>query len=196
MKRFLAILLLIVAACSGSDGDTASRFEGVEYAAPLAKPDFDLVTTSGENYDFGSETDGKLTILYFGYTYCPDICPVHLAQLDAVFEKLPEVRRNSVVLFVTVDPERDTPDRLEQWVGGFNPDFVALTGTTEQLAAAQEAVGVAVAFKVGEDDDYTMAHAGQVFAYAPDGFAYTVYPFGTRQTEWVHDLPLLLEMTG
>ncbi|MBT8198455.1 MAG: SCO family protein, partial [Acidimicrobiia bacterium] len=115
---------------------------------------------------------------------------------DAVFEKLPEVRRNSMVLFVTVDPERDTPERLEQWVEGFNPSFISLTGTDEQLAAAQEAVGVAVAFRVGEDDDYAMAHAGQVFVWAPDGMAYTVYPFGTRQSEWVHDLPLLLEMTG
>lgn len=196
MRSIIVALVLLLAACAPAGGGDDSRFDGVEYATPVEKPDFTLTTTDGRPFDFRAETAGKLTLLYFGYTFCPDICPVHLAQIDAVLERQPDVRRDTVVVFVTVDPERDTPEHLADWLGGFNPTYVGLTGTAEELAAAQEATGVAVAFKVGEGDDYTVAHAGQVFAYAPDGMGYTVYPFGTRQTEWAHDLPLLLELRG
>ncbi len=160
---------------------------------PQPKPDFVLTDTTGRRFDFRADTDGRLTLLYFGYTYCPDICPVQLAQIAAVLDQLPDVRRNTTVVFVTVDPERDTPEVIRSFLDKFDTDFIGLTGTASQIAAAQQAAGLPVATKIGDGPDYTMGHSGQVLAYTPGGLMYTEYPFGTRQTQWASDLPKLLE---
>lgn len=191
-----AALALLLAACSGTGTATGEGgFVGRVVDNPAPKPAFTLLDTEGRPFDFAAETEGRLTLLYFGYTHCPDICPVHLAQLTEIFREHPDLGRQTTVVFVTVDPERDTPAVVGDFLDSFDPDFVGLTGSVEEVAAAQTAAGVAVAGKVGEGDDYTMAHAGQVIAYAPDGLNYTQYPFGTRQEDWLHDLPILLERT-
>ena len=95
---------------------------------PRPKPEFTLTDTSGQVYDFVSETDGTLTLLYFGYLNCPDICPVHLAQLAEVFDQVPAVARNTEVVFVTVDPERDTPAKIRS----------ISTGSTLALSVSRE----------------------------------------------------------
>lgn len=189
----LCISLLIGAACSGAAIPEVGTLEGVVLAEPTPKPSFALLDTNGDRYDFAIETEGRLTLLYFGYTNCPDICPVHLAQLAEVFERLPDVRRNSTVVFVTVDPDRDTPEVLRRFLDAFETSFIGLTGSPEELEAAQLAAGVPIALKEGEGPNYTVGHAGQVLVYAPDGLGYSVYPFGTRQNQWMHDLPILLE---
>jgi protein SCO1/2 len=188
-------LLFGVVACSATSTTTtsSSAFDGTVLEPPQAKPEFVLTDTQGQPYDFQAETTGKLTLLYFGYTFCPDICPVQLAQLAAVMDRLPDVERNSVVVFVTVDPDRDTPQVIRSFLDKFDTKFVGLSGTVDQVEAAQRAAGVPVAVKIGDGADYSMGHASQVIAYAPDGLAYTQYPYGTRQTQWVHDLPIILD---
>jgi protein SCO1 len=185
--------MFLVSACTASSATTASKYDGQELGTPLPKPEFVLTDTSGNPFDFRAETQGKLTLLYFGYTFCPDICPVQLAQLAAVMNRLPDVDRNSVVVFVTVDPARDTREVIRSFLDKFDTHFIGLTGTLDQVEAAQRAAGVPVAVKIGDGPDYSMGHAGQVIAYAPDGIAYTQYPYGTRQTQLVHDLPILLD---
>ncbi|MFP3914070.1 MAG: SCO family protein [Actinomycetota bacterium] len=188
----VALLGLVLSACGS--GVATSDLEGVAMAEPTSKPDFTLTDTQGEPYHFAEETSGKLTLLYFGYTHCPDICPVHLAQIAETFDQIPRVADATEMVFVTVDPERDTPEVVRQFLDNFDSRFVGLRGTPAQLEAAQEAVGVAPAFKEGEGDDYTVQHAGQVFAWAPDGRLYAQYPFGTRQSTWINDLQLLSEI--
>jgi protein SCO1/2 len=196
-SRLLVICTLVLGAvlgaCDGAAIPAVGQLEGVVLQTPAAKAVFTLTDTGGRLYDFSLETEGRLTFLYFGYTNCPDICPVHLAQLAEVFDQLPEVRRNSTVVFVTVDPERDTPEAIRAFLDAFSSDFVGLGGSQEEIEAAQRAAGVAPAVKEGDRERYTMGHAGQVLVYAPDGFGYSVYPFGTRQSDWIHDLPILLE---
>lgn len=198
-RRPLAValaLVVVLTACSGTGTvATGDELAGRVMPEPAPKPDFTLVDTSGERFDFAGETEGELTLLYFGYTHCPDICPVHLAQLTEIFKDHPDFGRQTTVIFVTVDPERDTPEVMTEFLEAFDDRFIGLTGTPEEIAAAQKAAGVAVAEKVGEGDTYTMAHAGQVIAFAPDGLNYSQYPFGTRQEDWLHDLPILLERT-
>lgn len=194
-SRLLPLLVLVTvlaAACGG--GVSSDDLQGVALAEPTPKPDFTLTDTDGNPFHFAEETEGKLTLLYFGYTHCPDVCPVHLAQIAETFDQLSQVAESSVVVFVTVDPERDTPEVLREWLDRFDPRFVGLTGTPEELEAAQKAAGVPVAFKVGEGDDYTVQHAGQVLAYAPDGLLYAQYPFGTRQSTWLNDLQILAQI--
>jgi protein SCO1/2 len=168
---------------------------GVAIEPPRPKADFTLTDVDGNPYQFARETEGRLTLIYFGYTSCPDICPVHLSQLAEVFDQNSDVARESLVIFVTVDPERDTPETLRDYLANFDRRFVGLTGTDEELEVAQRAAGVPVAFRETDDENYLVAHAGQVVVYAPDGLAYTEYPFGTRQSQWLQDLPILLERT-
>ncbi len=198
--RIIAVVVVVTfgaAACSSSSSlpSGSGEYDGVLIEPPEARPDFVLTDTSGATYDFRFETAGKLTLLYFGYTYCPDICPVHLAQLASVLETLPDVRREAVVVFVTVDPARDTGDRVRSFLDAFSVDFVGLVGTQAEIDTAQRAARVPIAVREGDGEDYTVGHAGQVIAYAPNDLAYTMYPFGTRQSHWIHDLPLLLRLT-
>lgn len=161
---------------------------------PKPKPEFTLTDTAGDAYDFVAETEGKLALLYFGYLNCPDICPVHLAQIAETFDRLPDVARDTEVVFVSVDPERDTPDAIRAFLDNFDSRFTGLTGTLEELEAAQTAAGVPVAVFVGDGDDYTVNHAAQVIAFAPDGLSHSVYPFGVRQSQWNNDLQVLYEL--
>ncbi|QGG96345.1 SCO family protein [Actinomarinicola tropica] len=194
----LALALLAGACSSDGDGDEqaaadASAFEGREMPEATPKPEFTLTDTNGDPYDFAAETEGKVTFLYFGYTFCPDICPVHLAQLSEVLSQ-PGMTPNVEVVFVTVDPERDTPEVIRDYLDNFSTSFVGLTGTSEELEAAQVAAGVTPAIKEPNEEDpeqYTMGHAGQVIAYAPNGLNYTQYPFGSRQSQFAHDIPVL-----
>lgn len=188
----LSSLLLLTGACSAAVG-FGKNLEGVELAEPTPKPDFTLTDTSGEPYRFAAETEGRLTLLYFGYTECPDICPVHLAQIAETFNVASDVAKDTTVVFVSIDPERDSLDDIRIFLDRFDDRFVGLTGTEEELEAAQVAAGVPVAFKEGDGPNYTMGHAGQVLAWAPDGMMYSQYPFGTRQSTWVNDLSILVK---
>jgi protein SCO1/2 len=207
----LTVLALVLAACGGGgDGDSGAGepgasgavdsgdegpYEGIE-VEPFAKPDFVLTdVATGEPYDFAAQTEGALTLLYFGYTTCPDICPVHLAQLANVVDR-PDMPANTRVVVVTVDPERDTPEVFREYLDNFSTDFVGLWGTPEEVEEVQRNVPtIAPGFKVPDEElGYTVAHAGQVVAFAPDGNAYVIYGERTRQTNYVHDLPLLAEI--
>lgn len=183
---------LLVPACGR---DLASgELQGVVVDPPKEKPSFTLTDTSGDAYDFVAETEGELTLLYFGYLNCPDICPVHLAQIAEVFDRIPDVARDTEVVFVSVDPDRDSPEEVRSYLDNFDNRFVGLTGTREELDAAQKAAGVPPATLVGEGDDYTVDHAGWVIAYAPDGLNHAIYPFGVRQSQWTNDLQVLAAM--
>lgn len=155
-----------------------------------------MTDTSGETYDFAAETKDQITLLYFGYLNCPDICPVHLAQIVEVFDRMPDVARNTEVVFVSVDPERDSAQETRELLDRFDSRFVGLTGSDEELRVAQEAAGVPPATVAGEGANYTVDHAGWVIAYAPDGPNHVIYPFGTRQSEWSNDLRILAAMGG
>ncbi len=189
----LVVLSVVAYSCGG--GVAGDDLQGVVVESPGEKPDFVLTDTEGKSFDFAEETAGKLTLLYFGYLNCPDICPVHLAQIAESFDQLPEIGRSASVVFVTVDPQRDSPTAIREYLDRFDTRFVGLTGSVADVAFAQKAAGLPLAQKIGEGEDYTVDHAGQVLAFAPDGLGYSMYPFGTRQSEWVNDLQVLAETT-
>jgi protein SCO1/2 len=196
LARLLPCLLLIAMVTVACEPDVSTgELKGAVVDPPQPKPSFELTDTDGMPYDFVTETEGKLALLYFGYTNCPDICPVHLAQIAEVFDRIPAVARDAEVVFVTVDPDRDTPERLRAFLDNFDTRFVGLTGTQDELETAQKAANVPPAVKVGDGDDYTMNHAGWVIAFAPDGMNYAIYPFGTRQSDWSNDLQILAQMS-
>ncbi len=179
---------------------------GAELAQPRPKPSFILQDVRGAPFNFGARTRGMLTLLFFGYTSCPDVCPVHMANLGAVMKVLPvESTERIRVVFVTTDPARDTPERLRRWLATFDPSFIGLTGAPDELVRAQVAAGVLPAFRAtapndppgsAADSGYSVGHAAQVIAYTPDGLERAQYPSGTRQADWAHDLPILLRFGG
>ena len=194
MRLRVSALISALALVACSPAVPTGQLQGVVIENPTAKPDFTLTDTEGNPYDFAAETEGKVALLYFGYTTCPDICPVHMAQIAEVIEQFPSLAREIQVVFVTVDPDRDPPDKLADYLHSFHPSFVGLTGTPEELEAAQKAANVPVATFEGEPPDYAVNHAAWVIAYAPDGLNHSIYQSGTRQSQWNNDLRILAEI--
>lgn len=208
MGRFrYAMLALAVAAfagvASGGCGNTAesaadrvreSGFRGVVLEHPIPKVDFTLLDTNAEPFHFREATAGYLTLLFFGYTSCPDVCPVHMANLAAVLKDLPwEIRNRIKVVFVTTDPERDTPTRIREWLDAFDPGFIGLSGSREEVNQIQASFGLPPAVdQGGTATNYIVGHATQILAFGFDDAARVAYPFGTRQADWAYDLPRLV----
>lgn len=194
----LIIMLGALPACGGADPDRSlddSGLRGRVLSSPLPKVDFTLTSHEGRPFHFLEETSGFVTLLFFGYTYCPDVCPIHMASIAAVLEQLPpSVADRFKVVFVTTDAARDTPERLREWLGSFSHDFIGLTGPLEEVNRIQQEIGLAQSFREDlPDGGYGMAHAAQVLAYTLDDLAHVAYPFGTRQADWAHDLPILAQ---
>jgi protein SCO1/2 len=145
----------------------AATYRGGLVTPPLPKPRFVLTDTSGAPFDFWQRTQGSVTLLFFGYTYCPDQCPMHIANLGAALKKMPVGMSDQVKLvFVTTDPARDTPVVLRRWLDLFDRRFIGLTGTEAALEAVQRATGVPPAQKTeSRNGNYSVAHANFVVAY-------------------------------
>jgi protein SCO1/2 len=180
-------------AAEGPSPRAIRQLRGEVREAPDPVPDFTLSDTAGRPYSFAREARQHVTLLYFGYTHCPDICPVHLANLAAVLQDLPgDLRQRIRVVFVTTDPDRDTPEVLRGWLDSFDPTFVGLSGPVDRVNAAQALLGIPPLVREGRGSgNYVVGHAAQVIAFTPDGRTRVDYPFGTRQADWAHDLPLL-----
>jgi protein SCO1 len=197
-----AAAAVMAAACGeppGQGGDQRridTGWRGIVLDPPVEKRDFALTDTEGREFRFRESTDGFVTLLFFGYTYCPDVCPVHMANLAAVLPRLPwEVRQRLKVVFVTTDPERDTPARIREWLDHFDRSFIGLYGELEEVNRIQASLGLPPAAPEGPADagtGYYVGHSSQMLAFTTDGRARLTYPFGTRQEDWAHDLPKLV----
>jgi len=157
--------------------------------------DFSLPDTSGKIRTL-ADYKGKVVVLFFGYTHCPDVCPTTMAELSQALQQLgPEDAKRVQVLFVTVDPERDTPQLLAQYVPAFNPSFVGLRpASDEQLAKLAKGFRVYYAKVPGKTpDSYTMDHTAASYVFDTDGKLRLFARDGQGATPWVHDIKLLLD---
>lgn len=199
LRRFAPFCFLALLAC-GDRSATTSTFRGVALPTPMAKPELTLTDLDGQPWSLHAQSRDRVALVFFGYTHCPDVCPLHMANIAAVLKRMTaEERARVLTVFVTTDPERDTPERLRAWLGNFDPSFVGLTGTKEELARAQAAFGLPEATREylnADSVNYFVGHGAQVFAFARDGIGYLIYPFGIRQDDWANDLPLLVHSTG
>ena len=198
VPALLAPTLIIATACTPAPEQPVQQADAVVYRGGVLeptrpRPEFTLATTTGERFDFARETAGTLTMLFFGYTNCPDVCPVHMANLAQVRKNLrPSDNLRLRVVFVTTDPERDTPEVLGKWLAQIGGDIIGLTGTPDEVREAQEAARVPPAIKEGDGPDYGVGHMAWVIGITPDDQVRLMYPFGTRQEDWAHDIPLIL----
>jgi protein SCO1/2 len=196
----VALIGLLLAGCGGSASAHSSipnpmGLQGVVRVPPLAKPDFTLTDTADQPFNLMTGTAGDVTLLYFGYTNCPDVCPTVMADLAIGLSKVSAgVRSHVKVVFVTTDPNRDTPTVIRSWLNNFNPSFIGLTGTAAQIEAAEASAGLPPATVVPlGNGNYSVQHAAFVFAFTTDNEAHAEYPDGYGATTWVHDLPRLVK---
>ena len=215
----LATLLWLPACGPASDVPSSGEsgpYSGRNLPYPLQKPDFTFTDVNGQAYDFRAETEGFVTLLFFGYTSCPDICPIHMANIGAVLRDLPsETAERIKVVFVTTDPERDTPERMRDWLARVHPSFIGLTGPLEEVHAAEAALllpssvieqrhvavdsaaaHAATAARAPATAGYIVGHASAVVAFTADGLSRVMYSSETRQQDWRRDLPRLVADTG
>jgi protein SCO1/2 len=192
----IAVLLgvLVAMAAPASAGATKSPFRGGAFEPPQPAPDFALASTNGREFRLG-EHRGKVVAIGFGYTFCPDVCPTTLADLAQVRARLGGAAARFQVAYVTVDPERDTLDRLRAYMKAFDSTFVGLTGPAERLADVRKAYGVSIerALVKGSATAYLVHHTAAIYLVDPAGRLRVMLPFGTAIPDIVHDVKLLLE---
>lgn len=174
----IAIAALMLTACSQETQTTGSEAPPLEGAA--IGGDFTLTGETGEPVSF-SDFDGQYRTVYFGYAYCPDICPTDnqraMAGLKRFEEESPELGAKVQPLFVSIDPERDTPEVLTEFTDAFHPRLIGMTGTKEQLDAAANAF--AVYYSRGEETEsggYLMDHSNITYLFGPDGNPLAMLP--------------------
>jgi protein SCO1 len=204
-ELFVLALLLGAVHCGWAQGlkstpepapeaNPEATYRGGLISPPQPKPKFTLTDTSGAPFDFGSKTQGYVTLLYFGYTHCPDVCPLQMSVIAQALKKLPANSADQFkVVFVTTDPERDRTQVLRSWLDHFDKRFIGLTGSEAAIKAAEIAANLPPAKKsaVRTDGNYEVGHAAFVLAYTKDNLAHLIYPGGVKEDDWVHDLPYL-----
>lgn len=185
--RVALLLALLLVAC------TPYQFKGTAYPNPQVAPDFTLAATDGGTFRL-SEQRGRIVLLFFGYTSCPDVCPTTLAEANQVLRGLRGDAGRVTFVFITVDPERDTPEILARYTTAFHPAILGLTGTPDQLAAVRQAYGVIAEKEVLPDSaaGYVMNHTARIYLVDGEGRLRLSYAFGTPPEDILADLRHLL----
>lgn len=185
----MTALLVSTAGCSEQKpGFAAVDITGADYARDFALTDHNGQARSLKDFA------GKVVVLFFGYTQCPDVCPTSMAELAEVKKLLGKEGERLQGLFVTVDPERDTPEMLKAYMGNFDPTFLALYGTPEKLAATAKEYKMYFKKAQGKTPtSYTMDHSAGSYVYDTQGKLRLYTRYGTGAAPLAADIKLLLE---
>lgn len=187
MRRVLAALLFASAAAQAAPALKSGSFSP-------ARPAPEIAQQAADGRDFRlSSLRGKVVVLEFGFTHCPAVCPASLAMLAQARQKLGADAGRLQVVFISVDPERDTPARLKHYLAQFDKDFIGLTGTPEQMAAIRKDYGIsATRFPApAGQSGYQMGHSSYLYFIDKKGMLRAMMPFGRPADEMVHDVNVL-----
>ena len=189
----LAASLVLAAGLAAGLGacSPAPSFHAVDISGAELGADFRLADPDGRIRSL-ADFRGQVVLVFFGFTQCPDVCPTALSRAVQVRELLGPAADRLQVVFITVDPERDTPQLLREYTQAFHPSFLGLRGGLEATAATAKAFKVVYA-KVPTGSSYTMDHTALTFAYDPQGKLRLAIRHATPATEVAHDLKLLLD---
>ena len=199
-----AVALIVAMGCGDSRERALKGLHGVTFSPARPKPDFTLTDTDGRPFHFASDTRDMVTLLYFGYTNCPDVCPQHLVNIANALKRMPADAQSRVrVVFVTTDPARDTPERLRSWLNNFDRRFIGLSGSSDDVNAIEMKLGLPMSRMESMDHmsngprtpTYGVGHAAQVLAFTPDDSLRAEYPGGFTIDDWANDLPRLVKVT-
>jgi protein SCO1 len=169
---------------------SADTYAGLDLVQPYQRPSFTLTDADGAAYDFRQQTDGRPTLLFFGYTQCPDVCPTTMADIAVALRGMdPAVAKKVQVVFVTTDPETDSPAVLGEYLDRFDADlptrFVGLTGAQQTIDQAQLSAGVPLAEEGGR------LHSSLLLLYGADDAAHVAFDAGNTARDIAHDLALV-----
>jgi protein SCO1/2 len=195
VKRALACVALISCLLAARQGGAAGEgFECGVFEPPRSAPDIALQGSNGAPLIL-SKLRGRVVIMVFGFSYCQRVCPVTLARLSEVFNTLGAAGSEVQVVFVTVDPERDTPERLREFLRFFHPTFLGATGSEAQLEAIRREYGIIATKAVSANKGlgYEVHHSSSIFLIDREGKLRVLVPFGTPARAIVHDVMLLLK---
>lgn len=190
LRYALAAAVLLVAGCQPAT--QAPVFKATDITGAEFARDFTLTDHNGQVRSLG-DFRGKAVAIFFGYTHCPDVCPTTLSDFAAAMAQLGPQAERVQVIFVTVDPARDTPDLLKQFVPAFHPSFLGMYAdgpTLERLAKEYKVVYQKTAVKA--DDDYLIDHSAGTYVYDPAGKLRLLVPYGSSPDAIAQDLKTLL----
>lgn len=202
----LCLLPFLVAGCGSTSNPSqspvkisapTSDLHGATLGRPFREPDLTLTGTSGRPVNLMKATEGKLTMVYFGYTHCPDVCPTTMADLAGALRLLtPAQRARIAVVFISTDPWRDTPKVIKSWLASFNPSFIGLTGDYAKIQAAAKSLGIPLERPSSTTGEYEVTHGAEVLPFGTDHLAHVVYTAGVSSRDFAADLPKLLERSS
>jgi len=186
----IVLLLVLLAACS------SYRYHGIPYEPSPAAPPIEGTNWDGASFVISS-LQGKVALVFFGYTSCPDICPTTLAELRVLHEQLGAHAKDVAVVFVSVDPERDTPQRLGEYVPLFNPAFYGIHIEQASLESVKKAYGVIAEKVLYNPQDsaagYSIDHTARLYLIDRSGRLVTSYPYGSPVENIQKDVEHLLK---
>jgi protein SCO1/2 len=189
LMRLMLPLLASLAAAPAWAATPALKAGVFEPAAPA--PEFSIAATDGAKLDL-ARFSGRLTLLVFGFTHCPDVCPTTLATLAQARKELGAQAAEVQVVYVTVDPERDDLARIRSYLGAFDKSFIGGTAAPEVLAALRKRYGVFAQKVEGKTENYGMNHSTSIFFIDRQGRLAALMPYGHAPADFVHDLKLML----
>ncbi|WP_430390753.1 SCO family protein [Dyella sp. 20L07] len=187
----LALGTLLLAGCNRDD---AIPWRLTNITGHMPDLDFRLVDDHGKPVT-GQDYRGKVVLLYFGYTHCPDVCPLTLAQLHVIMQRLGPLADDARILFVSVDPARDTPEIMHAYVNAFDPRAVGLSGTPRDIEALSKRYRSAYTREPDQaNGQYEVSHSSAIYVFDRDGKARLLSTPANPQDDLVHDLHLLLSL--
>ena len=190
MRNFLGILLILLAGCHHSEPPLPSHAVDISWRYEQGAANFKLTDAIGKTRSL-ADFNGKVVVLFFGYTHCPEVCPTTLADLAQVVRLLGAEAKNVQVLFVTLDPERDTPEVLSKYIPSFDPSFLGLYGDTQATAQAAKIFAVNYA-KHAEKNGYSIDHSDGTYLIGNNGKTVLLSPYAQRTEFLLADIKLLL----
>ena len=191
--RWLLTLLLLAALAACSGDSKSPPFKSTDITGADFGKGFTLVDPNGKTTSL-ADFKGKVVVVFFGFTHCPDVCPGKLSELALVKQQLGADGDRMQVVFVTLDPERDTPEVLKQYVSAFDSSFVGLSGGPDTIARTAKEFKVFYQKVPGATpESYTLDHTASAFVYDPAGRLRLFASHGQGPDPLVHDIKLLLQ---
>jgi protein SCO1/2 len=167
-------------------------FRGTLYDPAQPAPEITLIRADGQPFRLSAEK-GKLVFLFFGYTSCPDVCPTTMAEMRQVGQAVGAKADQFDVVFVTVDPNRDTPEKVQKYVSVFDPGFIGLSGSMDELQLVWDKYGVYRQVEASTSPtDYAVTHSSRLYLVDRQGNLRLSYAFGTSPDDIAYDVQLLL----
>ncbi len=192
LKIGIAITIFFTGLALGVYFFSPHTFHGTVIQSP--NPSFDFTLTGADGDVSLSDFRGKLVVIYFGYTFCPDICPATLANVGQALRRMNENQSKNVqLIMISLDPERDTPKKLSEYVVHFYPSFIGITGSNEKLAEVTSLYGIFYEKSAGSTtENYTIDHTATLLVIDREGYLKLVFPFGVTVDEIADDLKYML----